>query len=71
MLEKLRDAIKQMKNLDKWRNQMDRWSRSDKLDQVKTLEKTLEDHLKVRGTDTPETLRIRYQIDYLKKLLGG
>jgi hypothetical protein len=38
---------------------------------LKTLEQTLEKHLKVRdGCDTPEPLRIRYQIDFLKKLLG-
>jgi hypothetical protein len=38
---------------------------------LKTLEKTLADHLKVRGgIDTPETMRLRYQIEFLKKLLG-
>lgn len=39
--------------------------------QLKTLEKTLADHLKKRGgIDMPETWRIRCQIDFLKKLLG-
>ena len=70
--EKLRRALKQMRGLDKWRKQMCNWSRKQVQQQLKTLKKTLEDHLKEsyrNGKDDPETLRIRYMIDYLKNLL--
>jgi RHS repeat-associated protein len=70
--EKLRRALKQMRGLDKWRKQMCNWSRKQVQQQLKTLKKTLEDHLKEpyrNGKDDPETLRIRYMIDYLEKLL--
>ncbi|HEX7377376.1 MAG TPA: RHS repeat-associated core domain-containing protein, partial [Pirellulales bacterium] len=72
ILQGLRSAIKQIQSLDKWRKQMQGFSRKQKLEQIKSLEKTLEKHLKVRDAcDTPETYRMRYQIDFLKRLTGA
>ena len=70
--EKLRRAIKQMRRLQKWRKQMCKLSRKLVQQRMKTLKKTLQDHLKKpyrNGKDDPETLRIRYMIDYLENLL--
>ena len=72
LAKKLRSALKQMKGLGKWRKQMDRWSRSQCQNVLKNLKKTLKQHLDKEhrgGIDTPETLRIRYMIDYLENLL--
>ncbi len=66
----LADGINRMRAIDKWRKQMTGWCRKDQAAQLKTLKKTLEEHLVVRkGVDTPETWRIRYQIDFLENLL--
>jgi hypothetical protein len=71
ILKGLGEAVKQMENLDKWRKQISKLPLKEIAARLKSLEKTLAEHLKVRGgVDTPETLRIRYQIDFLKKLLG-
>jgi len=68
----LERGVKQMRGLDKWRKQMSGWCRKDLQQQLKTLEKTLQEHLEKdyrNGTDDGETMRLRYMIEYIKGLL--
>ncbi|GAB6184542.1 RHS repeat-associated core domain-containing protein [Thermopirellula anaerolimosa] len=68
----LKRGIKLMEGLDKWRKQVSGMSLREKQALLRTLEKTLKRHLDAPyrgGVDTPETWRIRYQIEYLKQLL--
>jgi len=72
-LDAFRGAVKRMEGLDKWRKQFSKAPMRRIRQELKSLEKTLEDHLKKpyrAGVDDAETWRIRYQIDYLKRLLG-
>jgi DNA-directed RNA polymerase subunit F len=69
-LRSVRTAIKQIRGLVKWRKQASKWRPKRIRDEIETLKKTLNDHLAKRGgLDTPETVRFRYQLDYLKGLL--
>jgi RHS repeat-associated protein len=69
-LPNLRLAMKDIKKLDKWRKQVSQWSLRDLKDTYKNHSKTLREHLEKRnGCDTPETMRIRYQIDFLNERL--
>jgi uncharacterized protein RhaS with RHS repeats len=70
--EMLKRAIDQISRLDKWRKQMGKWCRKDQQAQLEKLKETLEKHLKEpyrNGKDDPETMRLRYMIDFLTKLL--
>jgi hypothetical protein len=61
-----------MERLDKWRKQMQGWCRKDRQKQLEQLKKTLQEHLDKpyrNGVDDPETIRFRYQIDFLERLL--
>lgn len=65
----LKQGIKQLQNLDKWKKQMLGNIKKAK-QELKTLEKTYNDHLRVRGgNNTPETIRIKGQVEFLKEML--
>ena len=70
--ETLKRAVDQMARLDKWRKQMSRWSRKEVQKQLESLKDTLKKHLEKPyrcGKDDPETMRFRYMIDYLERML--
>jgi hypothetical protein len=69
-LRSVRTALKRIRGLDTWRKQASKWRPKRIREEIETLAKTLKDHLAKRGgLDTPETVRFRYQLDYLKGLL--
>ena len=69
-LKGLKGALKQIKGLTKWRKQASKLGQKVLKRRIKKLVKTLATHLKKRGDcDTAETMRIRYMIDFMKKLL--
>jgi RHS repeat-associated protein len=65
----LETAVKRIQVLSKNRKAFQKLPYKDKLEQIKTLEKTLRKHLRVRDCHTAETWRIQYEIDFLKSLI--